>query len=118
VLLISLAGATVASIPQAFVESYWLFMAERFAVGLFIGGILPTADALIGRSVPRERRGSVYGMTAPATFMGNSLGPLTGGLVVASLGLRWVFAMMAVLLAVNLVWVWFTVAEHSEGPER
>lgn len=115
VLLISLAGAAVTSIPQIWVESYWLFLAERFAVGLFIGGILPTANALIGRSVPREQRGSVFGMTASATFMGNSLGPLTGGLIAASLGLRWVFALTALLLVANLVWVWVAVKEHREG---
>ncbi|MGE0222795.1 MAG: MFS transporter [Acetobacteraceae bacterium] len=118
VLLISLAGATITSIPQVFVQSYWLFVAERFAVGLFIGGILPTANALIGRSVSRENRGTVYGMTASATFLGNSLGPLTGGLVAASLGLRWVFAMTALLLLVNLVWVWFTVPEYRDEDEE
>ena len=68
-------------------------MAERFAVGLFIGGILPTANALIGRSVSRETRGTIYGMTASATFLGNSLGPLTGGGIAAGLGIRWVFVM-------------------------
>ena len=114
VLLICLAGATVTSLPQIFVTDYWVFLAERFAVGLFIGGILPTANALIGRSVSRENRGTVYGMTASATFLGNSLGPLTGGLVAASLGLRWVFAVTTVLLAVNLAWVWFTVPELQE----
>lgn len=114
VLLISLAGAAVTSIPEIWVESYWLFVAERFAVGLFIGGILPTANALIGRSVPRESRGSIFGMTASATFMGNSLGPLVGGLVAASLGLRWVFALTALLLVMNLAWVWFAVKEFRE----
>ncbi len=114
VLLICLAGATLTSAPQIFVSSYWAFVAERFAVGLFIGGILPTANALIGRSVARENRGTIYGMTASATFLGNSLGPLTGGAVAASLGLRWVFAVTTVLLAANLVWVWFTVPEYQD----
>jgi MFS transporter, DHA1 family, multidrug resistance protein len=111
VLLISLLGATLASAPQIFVNSYWAFVAERFAVGLFIGGILPTANALIGRSVSRENRGTIYGMTASATFLGNSLGPLMGGGIAAGLGIRWVFAVTTVLLAANLVWVWFTVPE-------
>ena len=71
---ICLFGATLTSVPQIFVNSYWLFVAERFAVGLFIGGILPTANALIGHGVARESRGTIYGMTASATFMGNSLG--------------------------------------------
>jgi DHA1 family multidrug resistance protein-like MFS transporter len=114
VLLICLAGATLASIPQIFVQSYWMFVAERFGVGLFIGGILPTANALIGRSVSRETRGTVYGMTSSATFLGNSLGPLMGGSIAAGLGIRWVFVVTAILLAANLVWVWFTVPELRE----
>jgi MFS transporter, DHA1 family, multidrug resistance protein len=119
VLLICLLGATVTSAPQIFVNNYWTFVAERFAVGLFIGGILPTANALIGRSVPRESRGTIYGMTASATFLGNSLGPLTGGGVAAGLGIRWVFVMTTVLLAANLAWVWFTVPElKQEDPDR
>jgi len=111
VLLICLLGATLTSAPQIFVGSYWAFVAERFAVGLFIGGILPTANALVGRSVSRENRGTIYGMTASATFLGNSLGPLTGGTVAAGLGIRWVFVVTTVLLALNLIWVWFTVPE-------
>jgi DHA1 family multidrug resistance protein-like MFS transporter len=117
VLLICLLGTTLTSLPQIFVTSYWAFVAERFAVGLFIGGILPTANALIGRSVSRENRGTVYGLTASATFLGNSLGPLTGGVLAAGLGIRWVFAVTTVLMAVNLVWVWFTVPEYKEGPD-
>ncbi|MDR3530597.1 MAG: MFS transporter [Rhodopila sp.] len=116
VLLICLLGATLTSAPQIFVGSYWAFVAERFAVGLFIGGILPTANALIGRSVSRANRGTIYGMTASATFLGNSLGPLTGGGIAAGFGIRWVFVVTTVLLASNLAWVWFTVPELRDGP--
>ena len=117
VLLICLAGATLTSFPQAFVGSYWAFVVWRFGVGLFIGGILPTANALVGRMVPRSERGAVYGMTASATFLGNSLGPLTGGAIAASFGLRWVFLITAALLLANLVWVWFNVPEYAESRE-
>jgi MFS transporter, DHA1 family, multidrug resistance protein len=86
-------------------------------LGLFIGGILPTANALIGRSVPRETRGTIYGMTSSATFLGNSLGPLMGGGIAAGFGIRWVFVITAVLLAANLAWVWFTVRELKEHEE-
>jgi DHA1 family multidrug resistance protein-like MFS transporter len=118
VLLICLLGATLTSAPQIFVNNYWMFVAERFAVGLFIGGILPTANALIGRSVSRENRGTIYGMTSSATFLGNSLGPLMGGGIAAGLGIRWVFVVTAVLLMANLIWVWCTVPEltdHAAG---
>ena len=112
VLLICLLGATLTSLPQGFSFSYWDFTAERFAVGLFIGGILPAANALIGRMVARSERGLIYGMSASAMFLGNSLGPLTGGAVAASFGLRWVFIVTAGLLLVNLVWVYFNVREY------
>ena len=109
VLLISLAGAALFSAPQAFATSYWLFVAERFGVGLFIGGILPTANALIGRMAGPGQRGAVFGLTASATFLGNSIGPMTGGAVAAAFGLHWVFLVTAAMLAGSLVWTWIAV---------
>ena len=89
------AGLSPAGSRQLHLAHYWTFTAQRFAVGLFIGGILPTANALIGRLVPRAERGTVYGITASAMFLGNSMGPLTGGAVAAAFGLRWVFLVTA-----------------------
>jgi DHA1 family multidrug resistance protein-like MFS transporter len=112
VLLIALLGATLTTLPQAFTHNYWVFTAERFAVGLFIGGLLPTANALVGRLVPRSDRGTIYGMTSSAMFMGNSLGPLLGGFLAAGLGLSWVFLMTGAVLALNLIWVYYKVPEY------
>lgn len=114
VLLVCLAGSAAASLPQAFAHSYWTFLAERFGVGMFVGGILPTANALVGRLAGRERRGLVYGATASATFLGGFLGPLSGGAVAAAFGLRWVFVMTAGVLAAGLVWVWLAVPRDLE----
>lgn len=113
VLLICLAGAVLTTLPQAFTTNYWLFTAERFAVGLFIGGLLPAANALVGRLVARSERGAVYGLTSSAMFMGNSLGPLLGGLIAAGFGLSWVFLMTAAVIAANLVWVYYRVPEYQ-----
>jgi DHA1 family multidrug resistance protein-like MFS transporter len=79
---------------------------------------LPTANALVGRLVSRADRGTVYGMTASATFLGNSLGPLTGGAVAATIGLRWVFLVTAVLFLVNLLWVYLKVPEYTEAADQ
>jgi DHA1 family multidrug resistance protein-like MFS transporter len=115
VLLIALLGAGLTTLPQAFASSYWAFTTERFAVGLFIGGILPTANALVGRLVPRSQRGTVYGITASAMFLGNSLGPLSGGAVAAVFGLRWVFLITGMVLLANLVWVYYRVPEYVDS---
>ncbi len=115
VLLICLLGGTLTTLPQAFTDNYWAFTAERFAVGLFIGGLLPAANALVGRLVSRAERGAVYGMTSSAMFMGNSLGPLIGGAIAAGFGLRWVFLLTAAVMALNLVWVYYRVPEYREA---
>jgi DHA1 family multidrug resistance protein-like MFS transporter len=111
VLLISLFGAALFTVPQAFPLGYWAFVMERFGLGLFVGGILPAANALIGRLTAGSSRGFVYGMVSSAYFVGNTLGPLTGGVVAATVGIRFVFAVTAALLVLNLIWVWFTVPE-------
>jgi MFS family permease len=67
---------------------------------------------LVGRLVPR---GTVHGITASATFLGNSLGPLIGGVVAAAFGLCWVFLVTAAVLLANLLWVYFKVPEYTEG---
>jgi DHA1 family multidrug resistance protein-like MFS transporter len=111
VLLICLAGAALTSAPQFLLSSYWGFVAARFGLGLFIGGILPTANALVGRLAPAGERGAVYGATASAMLLGGSFGPLSGGAIAATFGVRWVFLVVAALLAVNLAWVWAKVPE-------
>ncbi len=54
VLLICLAGGVLMTLPQAFTQNYWLFTAERFGVGLFIGGLL--ADRQRAGRAPRLAR--------------------------------------------------------------
>ena len=113
VLLISLAGAALFSFPQAFADSYWIFVAERFGVGMFVGGILPTANALIGRMAAPGQRGTVFGLTASATFLGSSLGPMTGGAVAAAFGLHWVFLVTGAMLLGAWAWTWLGTSAPS-----
>jgi DHA1 family multidrug resistance protein-like MFS transporter len=113
-LMVCLAGAALFTLPQALPLGYVAFVVERFGLGLFVGGILPAANALVGRLAVASHRGFVFGLTASATFMGNSLGPFTGGAVAATFGIQWVFVVTAVLLLANLVWVWLTVPEPGD----
>ena len=49
-----------------------------------------------------------------AMFLGNSLGPLLGGAIAAGFGLRWVFLMTALVMAGNLIWVYYRVPEYRD----
>jgi DHA1 family multidrug resistance protein-like MFS transporter len=104
-LVLALAGAALMTAPQAFTHHYLLFVAERFGLGLFVGSIVPITNALIGRLTPPEERGFTYGMTSSAYFLGNSMGPITGGTVAAFVGLPWVFVVTTALLLMGLAWV-------------
>ncbi len=109
VLLVALLGAVLTTAPQAFAESYWLFVVERFGVGLFVGAIVPTANVLIAKLTSPAERGFTFGLTSSAYFLGNSFGPMTGGVVGALWGHHWVFLVTAGLLGLALVAVYVSV---------
>jgi len=113
VLTISLLGVAVFTIPQALVHSIWAFLALRFGVGIFLGGVLPTANAWIGTMFPVERRGQVYGVVASATFLGMFAGPLLGGALAARFGFATVFVTFGALTLANLSWVVLGVRERT-----
>ncbi len=113
VLMIALAGAALATAPQAFAGSYMGFVVERFALGLFVGSIVPVTNALIGKVTPAADRGLTFGITSSAYFLGNSLGPMSGGVVAAYVGLPWVFVLTTVALLASLVWVALAVPRRS-----
>jgi len=102
VLIVSLIGAALFTFPQALVSDVWWFLALRFTVGLFLGGIVPATNALIGRTFPREQRGRIYGITSSAGYLGLAFGPALGGLIGAQLGFAAVFAIVGALIALTL----------------
>jgi MFS transporter, DHA1 family, multidrug resistance protein len=115
VLLISLTGAACFTLPQAFAGSIWAFVALRFGVGVFLGGVLPSANAIIGKTAQPETRGQVYGFTSTAQFLGRFIGPLLGAGIAAAFGIPAVFAVIGTLMLANLLWVWTRVRAAMEA---
>jgi len=105
ILIASLVGAALFTFPQALAPNLGTFVALRFGLGLFLGGILPAANALIGRVFPRERRGRIYGITSSASYLGLASGPAVGGLVAAHFGYAAVFVTIGSLILINLACV-------------
>jgi MFS transporter, DHA1 family, multidrug resistance protein len=116
VLLISLAGAGAFTLPQSLAGTIWAFLALRFGVGLFIGGIMPTANALIGRMFSSEQRGRAYGITSSATFLGMAIGPIVGSQIMAHFGFHAVFVVIGSLMLLNLLWVATGVRTAEPAP--
>jgi DHA1 family multidrug resistance protein-like MFS transporter len=107
ILIVALAGSAICTFPQAFATNYWVFLAERFVLGVFVGAAFPAGNALLGRVFPREQRGRIYGISAMASYMGLAIGPVVTGLVGASFGFPSVFIVVGALTVVSLAIVLF-----------
>lgn len=98
ILAITLLGTGISCAPQAFVSRAYQLLLLRFAHGLFAGGILPALYALTTLNVPEKRRGGVLGITRSGLLIGNVIGPISGGFLAASLGMRPLFLFTGALL--------------------
>lgn len=104
VLIVCLLASALLYFPQAFVTNAWQLLVLRLGLGIFMGCIIPMTNAIIGGLAPPETKGSIFGFTSAAIFLGNFTGPLVGGLLGASLGLRAIFLFTAALLLGNCLW--------------
>jgi MFS transporter, DHA1 family, multidrug resistance protein len=104
-LLACLLGAALVCIPQFFVRSPGELFALRLGLGIFLGGLMPSANALLAGLVPAERRGSAFGLGATAMSLANVTGPLSGAFLGGALGIRSVFLATAALYMVGFVFV-------------
>jgi DHA1 family multidrug resistance protein-like MFS transporter len=98
ILAITLLGSAITSVPQAFVsDAYQLFLL-RFTYGLFIGGILPALYTLTSLHISKDRQGGILGITRSGLMLGNVVGPASGGILAAAIGIRPLFVFMSALL--------------------
>ena len=97
-LILTTLATGIAYAPQGLVTDVYQLLVLRFVQGLFIGGILPALYALTSLNTPEERRGGIMGIARSGLLIGNVLGPISGGFLAASLGMRPIFFFTGVLL--------------------
>ena len=103
---------------SAAVTSVGQLLALRIGVGLF-GGIGPLALAMATSQAPRDQTGRVVGQVQAAQILAAAVGPLGGGLLADTIGMRTTFLCAAALCAGAFVFVagWFREAPGAEvGP--
>lgn len=78
----------------------------RAGLGFFRGGILHSLFSLTSRHVDPGRRGGIMGIASSLAILGNSLGPLAGGVIAEQYGIVSVFSVNSVvfLLIAAIVW--------------
>ncbi len=80
-------GSLIAGLSQ----SLPFLLTGRAIQALGGGGIIPIANAVIGSSFPKEKRGMALGLVGAMFGIATILGPNVGGFFVAQLSWRWIF---------------------------
>jgi len=109
VLIACLIGAALSFVPQAFVDNIWQLVASRFVLGLFMGGLLPSVNALLRTYTPDGMESRAFGFNSSFLSLGNILGPMTGGALAGWIGIRGIFLFACGLLLANAAWAWATL---------
>jgi MFS transporter, DHA1 family, multidrug resistance protein len=109
ILFISLAGFIITNLLLAFVNVPLLFIPIRFAEGMLLSGLIPTAMSMVGDTVPLAKQGRWIGFLTTAQAVGFALGPGLGGFLSQTWGFTSPFllsasiALVASLLAIFMV---------------
>lgn len=105
VLLACTIGAALIYVPQALATTAAQLLVLRAIQGIFSGGIMPTANALLARTTAANRRGTIFGLATSAQAGGRALGPMAGAATANAWGMAsnfWVtgaiFAVIATLV--------------------
>ena len=118
ILAVALLGSAILFVPQAFVGSVWQLVAVRFALGVFLGGLIPAVNALIRQHTPEGMESRAFSFNTSTLSLGNMIGPVFGGAVSGFIGIEGVFLVAAVLLLAAVFWVRGTLLRprRNEGP--
>jgi len=100
-LVVCMAAAAIFTIPQAFVHSPLQLLLLRIASGFFIGGDMPSANALIAQQIQSGKQGSVYGLTSSISSSSNAIGPMIGASLAAGIGYGSVFLATGLILGAS-----------------
>ncbi|MDC7784456.1 DHA2 family efflux MFS transporter permease subunit [Rhodoplanes sp. TEM] len=91
VLLVSVAGFTVASMLCGTAQSLTEIVGYRVLQGMFGAALVPLAQSILLDIYPPAQRGSAMALFGMSVMVGPILGPVIGGWLTDHLSWRWVF---------------------------
>lgn len=109
-LFVCMLGAFAFYLPQGFVRAPWQLLALRLGSGIFLGGTMPSVNALIARWCDKDKQGASYGLSSSISSAGMALGPAVGSTVASAAGYPAVFFVTSAILG--------GIAAMIAGPAR
>lgn len=97
-LLVVVAVAALLALPQAIVGSYLQFLVLRALASIAFGAMFGLISTLTAVSSPPNAKGVAFGLLGAAASLGFGAGPLVGGAIAATLGIRSDFLLSALLI--------------------
>jgi len=110
----SMVGGAIVVAAMGFVGDVWQLLAVRLVQGA-VTGSQAAAAALVAASTPANQVGFALGLISTAVQVGNTIGPVIGGVTVGSLGFRGSFVLGGALLLIGGLMAIFWV---DEPPNR
>jgi DHA1 family multidrug resistance protein-like MFS transporter len=95
-------------------QNVYQLLALRMLQGMFTGTVT-ASQALVASQTPKDRMGFSLGVMQTSVFLGNSVGPLLGGIVADAFGFRQSFVFAGVVLLLSGILI--TVFVQEEKPE-
>lgn len=118
--LLGITVFTVGSLLAALgTNGAWL-IGSRVVQGAGGALMVATAAAIVTAVFPPKERGRALGINVMAVYIGLSVGPPLGGMLVDTLGWRWIFLINLPIGVVVLLWGWFMLprSEREEDAPR
>lgn len=95
-----------------------LIIVGRAVQGLGAAMLVPCIQALVTRVAPEGKKGSAFGIYAAVSSVGLAVGPLLGGVLVDSVGWRWIFFINPIILLPLILLVRMYLSSAGEGVSK
>lgn len=118
ILIFTVAGAILFSIPQAFIQHLWQFILLRFCTGLCLGGMTPSLHVLLRHHAPEGMESRTYSYSNSALFLGGMSGSIVMGVTASAFGLPMIFLGSAFLLFLNHLWMRWTILPQIPDQQK
>lgn len=93
----------IGSLAAALAPNFWVLLLGRVLQATCTGMVMPMVFTVILLVFPREKRGTAMGAIGLIIGFAPAIGPSVAGLLVDSVGWRWLFGIVTILTAIVLV---------------
>jgi MFS transporter, Spinster family, sphingosine-1-phosphate transporter len=108
---------SLATLVTGMAGHFWTMMASRFTLGIGESAFTTTSIPLLSEYFPSAKRGRVLAIFSSALPVGAALGYVLGGILGASVGWRWAFAIVGFPGLILAAIVWFIGDPRKENIE-